>query len=216
MFDRHSSHFYHPEFGESLPQQIARMILESILKNELKPGDKLVEDDLSKKLNTSRAPVREALYLLQMEGIVERLPRRGTVIKTFTQQDINEYAEVLIGIIKLAFQFTESKWDAAHLHTLQQEIELLNEEYNRRSLMDYQIIAERILRLTVIVCNNKALLRYFIETVQILSVFSTVKWTEDTMDQFHPYIIQFAKAIHQGDLDIAHKHIDKALRDSLE
>ncbi|WP_209121115.1 GntR family transcriptional regulator [Alkalihalobacillus sp. BA299] len=71
-------------FGESLPEQIAKHILKKIMKGDLVPGDKIVEEYIASELNTSRAPVREALYLLQVDQIVERIPRKGTIVKSFT------------------------------------------------------------------------------------------------------------------------------------
>ncbi|WP_309520700.1 GntR family transcriptional regulator [Peribacillus frigoritolerans] len=82
-------------FGESLPQQIAKHILKKIIEGEIEAGEKIVEEDISKELNTSRAPVREALYLLQVDGIVERMPRRGTIVN-FQQSNGHQYQRCIL------------------------------------------------------------------------------------------------------------------------
>ena len=101
------------QLGESLPQQISKYILKKIIKGEIRAGEKIVEEEISNQLNTSRAPVREALYLLQVDGIVERIPRRGTLVKKFTQKEIEEYNDVMIEIIQIAVDYSRNQWTDA-------------------------------------------------------------------------------------------------------
>jgi DNA-binding GntR family transcriptional regulator len=63
---------------------------EAVFNGELKPGDRLVESELGDRMNVSRTPIREALRKLEMEGIVEYLPRKGVVVKGFSREDIIE------------------------------------------------------------------------------------------------------------------------------
>jgi DNA-binding GntR family transcriptional regulator len=63
---------------------------EAVFNGELKPGDRLVESELGHRMSVSRTPVREALRKLEMEGIVEYLPRKGVVVKGFSREDIIE------------------------------------------------------------------------------------------------------------------------------
>lgn len=59
-----------------------RLILRSrIIRNDLKPGDKISEPALAKFYGVSRQPVREAFITLAHEGLVEILPQRGTIVK---------------------------------------------------------------------------------------------------------------------------------------
>ncbi|AER67395.1 transcriptional regulator, GntR family [Thermovirga lienii DSM 17291] len=63
---------------------------EAIFRRELKDGDKLVESELAEKLKVSRTPVREALRMLESEGLVERIPRKGLFVKGLSKEDIIE------------------------------------------------------------------------------------------------------------------------------
>jgi DNA-binding GntR family transcriptional regulator len=78
------------EFGLSLPEQIAEVLSEEIVERKLVSGSKLPEPALAERFGTSRAPIREALYLLDQEGLVERAPRRGAVVKEYGRQEIGE------------------------------------------------------------------------------------------------------------------------------
>jgi DNA-binding GntR family transcriptional regulator len=78
----------------ALSNHIAEHITEQIIKGELIPGDKLIEHIYAEEYGTSRAPVREAIYLLSIEGLVERIPRKGAVVKDYTENEIYDLLEI--------------------------------------------------------------------------------------------------------------------------
>lgn len=69
---------------------MAERIREEILSGRLRPGWKLIENDLAERYGTSRGPVREAIRELAREGLVAEVPRRGTVVSTLTAHDLSE------------------------------------------------------------------------------------------------------------------------------
>ncbi len=62
----------------------------AITKGDLTPGQRLVERQLSLQLRTSRIPIREAIKKLEKDGLVEKLPKRGFVVKSVTEAEIGE------------------------------------------------------------------------------------------------------------------------------
>lgn len=82
----------------TLKDHVYNYIAEQITSGTLKPNEKINEGIISKTLNISRTPVREALIQLSAEGLLENTPRKGFVIK---QMDINEAAEIyeIIGLL---------------------------------------------------------------------------------------------------------------------
>lgn len=78
----------------ALSNHIAEHITDQIIKGELRPGEKLVEHIYAEEYGTSRAPVREAIYLLSIEGLVERIPRKGAVVKEYTENEIFDLLEI--------------------------------------------------------------------------------------------------------------------------
>jgi DNA-binding GntR family transcriptional regulator len=85
-----------------LSEKIAERIRDFILKGTLKQGERLTEPSLSKLLGISRTPIREALRLLEIEGFVELIPRKGAVVKTITDKDVDEIFELKIRLESLA------------------------------------------------------------------------------------------------------------------
>lgn len=59
------------------------------------PGQKINENNIYKELNISRTPVREALIQLTTEGILENQSRKGFVIRTMSEKDIEEIYQVI-------------------------------------------------------------------------------------------------------------------------
>lgn len=75
----------------SLSQQIRDALLERIAAGVLKPGDRLIELKIAKEMQTSQAPVREALRELEAIGLIEVQPNRGARVRII---DENELAEI--------------------------------------------------------------------------------------------------------------------------
>ena len=60
----------------------------AILGGRLQPGARIVEADIARQMATSRSPVREAVRKLEHEGLVEYVPRRGTIVVGLSRDDV--------------------------------------------------------------------------------------------------------------------------------
>lgn len=201
-----------PGFGEPLSLQIYKHILKKIIEGEFKAGDKIVEEDISKELSTSRAPVREALYLLQVDGIVERIPRRGTVVKSFTKSEIEEYNDVIIELIRVAVNYLSNKWSEEHKLKFKEYFDEVSTEYEKKNVIEYQIKIEQLLRYILSIANNKALTRFYEEANNILKVFAQVQWNIKTMENFHSKFEVFGAAMIKSDFVKANKAIYETIK----
>lgn len=88
--------------NNSLSHIIAEKITEQIMTGELHPGEKVVETSYAEEFGTSRAPIREALYLLTIEGLIERIPRKGAVVKGYSESEIRDLLEIRMMLETLA------------------------------------------------------------------------------------------------------------------
>ena len=77
-----------------LREIIFNTIREAIVVGELKPGERLMEVQLAEKMGVSRTPVREAIRKLELEGLVEMLPRKGARVANLSEKDIIDVLEV--------------------------------------------------------------------------------------------------------------------------
>ena len=77
-----------------LREVIFNTLREAIIVGELKPGERLMEVKLAEKMGVSRTPVREAIRKLELEGLVDMLPRKGAHVADLSVKDIMDVLEV--------------------------------------------------------------------------------------------------------------------------
>jgi DNA-binding GntR family transcriptional regulator len=77
-------------FGEEAYDVIKKMIL----KGDLKPGERLIESHLSRRLGISRTPIRESIQRLTADGLVEMWPKGGARVSELRAKDIEEIYEI--------------------------------------------------------------------------------------------------------------------------
>ena len=70
--------------------QIAEMLRRAIVSGKLRPGSVLVEATLAEQMNVSRAPIREAIQILENDGLVETVAYKGKRVKPLTAREVEE------------------------------------------------------------------------------------------------------------------------------
>ena len=75
---------------------------EAILKGELKPGERLMELQLASKLGVSRTPIREAIRMLEQEGLAVTMPRKGAEVAKMTLKDMEDVLAAKIACKKIS------------------------------------------------------------------------------------------------------------------
>lgn len=78
-----------------LYQEVAERLRQRIYSYELKPGEWIDEQALAESFGISRTPLREALKVLNSEGLVVLKPRRGCFVAELTEQDLDEIFPVM-------------------------------------------------------------------------------------------------------------------------
>ncbi|ROO86990.1 GntR family transcriptional regulator [Actinocorallia herbida] len=96
----------------SLPEQIYQRLREQIISGELRPGQRLIERELSEALQVSRVPLRTALPQLETDGFIDLLPRRGAVVTQLTLRDVAEVFDVWEALEVLATRLAAQRMAA--------------------------------------------------------------------------------------------------------
>lgn len=86
----------------SLPEQIASKLIAGIIMGDYQPGQRLHEIALAETFNVSRGPVRDALRLLEREGLVQIEARRGTWVRMLSRKEVRDIFEVRSVLLGLA------------------------------------------------------------------------------------------------------------------
>ncbi len=74
----------------NLADEIATNLRELIISGELTPGTRIIEAEVASQLGVSRGPLREALRILETEGLLESIPGRGSFVIQTSKRDIQE------------------------------------------------------------------------------------------------------------------------------
>lgn len=82
---------------------------EAILKGDLKPGERLMELQLAAKLGVSRTPIREAIRMLEQEGLAVTVPRKGAEVAKMTEKDMEDVLQVRDALDELAVRIACEK-----------------------------------------------------------------------------------------------------------
>lgn len=87
---------------QSAPQAAAQAIREAIISGELKGGDRILEQKWSVQLGIGQPTLREALRELEQQGLLRKLPQRGTYVAQLSPEDYRRILEVRIPLEAIA------------------------------------------------------------------------------------------------------------------
>ena len=126
-------------FNATLTEEIASTLRDRILQGTYKIGEKLNESRIASELMVSRTPVREAVRLLEAEGLVECLPNRGCFALGFSGKDIEDIYSVRAVVEGLAVRWAAEKISADELEKLRDVWELMEfytQKKNSRKVLE--------------------------------------------------------------------------------
>ena len=100
-------------------EEVARGIRAMIMSGGFRPGERLIEERLAERFGVSRPPIREALRLLERDGIVTSIPRKGFIVIPVTAEDVREIYELRWILERSALESAVPLQDPGRLDLLQ-------------------------------------------------------------------------------------------------
>lgn len=124
------------------------------------PGQRLIEVDLTRELNVSRGPVREAMHRLAGEGLVVIEPHRGVVVRLLTRKDVAGLYEVREVIEGLAARLAAKHIDQAdNAKRLRAAIKQMRDVFDSGDAAKYMESNERLHGLIFELSGNDTLIK---------------------------------------------------------
>ncbi len=205
----------------NLRDQIYDVLKKLIIFREIKPGQKINEENLAKRLQVSRTPIRETLLRLELEGIVKNVPRRGAYVVTQSKKkiiDILQVREVLEGLVaRLAAENITDK-GLERLRNCLRKIESAKDEEDR--LLKYNAAEKEFHCLLLEACKNDVL-KAMMETVNVhLEVLRlrTVVLAGRAQQSVREHM-EIVEAVGKGDAagaeELMRRHVKSVQRDAL-
>ncbi len=126
-----------------LLDEVAARIRTRIFSGELRDGQRIVERELATDMGTSRGPIRDALRILEQEGLVVTAPRRGTHVVSLTTADALEILAIREALEPVALNFLLDRNDPHHFELLQAVVDRLERaaranDWNLAILLDLE------------------------------------------------------------------------------
>jgi len=127
--------------NEYLPlrEVVFNNLRDAILKGTLKPGERLLENQLADKLGVSRTPVREALRMLEQENLVILIPRKGAQVLNISADDIKNIMEIRSSLEVLAMKYACKNMSEEKIAELKKYNAEVEDAFERE---DYQAVAD--------------------------------------------------------------------------
>lgn len=142
---------------------------EMIIDNELKPGEKLLQEKLASQLGVSRNRLLKALQMLEHELLLESIPRRGMFIKKLSNEEMCNIYDAREGIETVAVRLTSEMIRDKQLRQLKK----IWKPFKKQSRIDFQKhrkADDRFHALLLEFSGNKILLKIFSHSLVQLRV----------------------------------------------
>jgi DNA-binding GntR family transcriptional regulator len=85
----------------TVPEQIAAQVGDRILSGTMAPGERIGEQELADEFAVSRGPIREAIRILEREGLATILARRGAIVTELSATELQELLDIRAGLFEL-------------------------------------------------------------------------------------------------------------------
>ena len=204
----------------SLKDRVYYNIKFQIIRGTLKPGTRLPEEELSKAMNISRAPIREAFNRLEKEGFVTIIPRKGAAVSKITAQTIEDIFEIRKSLESLAVKKSIGKISINKLEEVGDGFKkFINKPTNTENCIQYLALDKKFHDLLSQNCGNKKLIELLVnlqEQIHWLRNISLKRITFASSIKEHLAIIE---ALKKNDEELIIKvllqHLERAKKSSL-
>jgi DNA-binding GntR family transcriptional regulator len=121
----------------SVPSAIADMFRQKILKGELTSGSRIIESRWCKELGVGQPSVREALLLLESQGLVQRIPNLGTFVTELNIKDVSNLYQIRSELEGLAAELAARKAQKEDIAALRRLIENMKTDLSTQGPWGY-------------------------------------------------------------------------------
>ena len=180
-----------------------------ILTGEYGPDERLIEEQLADRLGVSRTPVRQALAMLEAEGLVEITPNRGATVRSFSVDDVWDIYDLRAVLEGHAARRAAGRIENGELERLRElagEMERLPGRFDDHEEEIRALVAlnQEFHGTIVEASRNRRLERLINRTVEIPLMFKAFFWyTPHERTISNHYHRQILEALENGDADRA-------------
>jgi DNA-binding GntR family transcriptional regulator len=200
----------------SLVEEAVRVITDRIVRGELPPGTRLVEERLAQDFGISRPPIRESFRVLEREGLVTISPRRGVRVRRFTPEEVRDIYLCRAVLRGLAARLAAQHITPAQLDQLESAMLVMERSAATDDVERYQQDVSRFNALVTEFSGNQPLqelLRTLTLRARLLS-FTALSFPDRLQAslRLHQAMLE---AFRRGDAETAERCSKQTLEDSI-
>jgi DNA-binding GntR family transcriptional regulator len=170
-------------------QAIVQSLLTDVFQGQLRPGQRLVTQDLAERFGVSHTPIREALIALAGIGIIDLLPNRGAVVRPVTAKDVREVCQVRRVLECEATRRACGRIALAELHALAADVRRLTVVQGSSAagfIRQARAVDSRLHDAIAASCDNAFLAKELSRLKILFRAFRDVAWEQDeARNDFH-------------------------------
>lgn len=162
------------ERKKSIREQVYEYLKEEIVNGKIEEESRIVEEEYALKLNVSRTPLREAIRMLELEGLIEAREKGGVTVPKTTKKDVEEVVKIRIALETVIFE----------------------ELFERVTKKDIERLEENVAKAAAIVNDEEKSLevfKYFSEFNKILYSISDLPRVVTLINNLNLYLKKFRK-----------------------
>ncbi len=126
-----------------------------MIEHVLLPGEQLIEEELAKRFQVSRTPIRQALQRLTVEGFVEFIPYRGAFVKTLAPDELKDLFQVRMALERLAAQLCCTFLNDEIILKLKENLRKAKKALSANDITLYAELDEQFHHYMMTGCRNK-------------------------------------------------------------
>jgi DNA-binding GntR family transcriptional regulator len=184
-----------PQFSVPLVEQIAKFLADAIIEGRLDGGQRLVENELQRNFSISRAPIREAFRVLEKNGLVVIIPRKGTFVRKVNQKDIVETFTIRAHLEGLAARLATAHFDEQDIRKIESIFSGMKEGIKKKDFTSYRKYHSEYHSTYINSCGNDRLIE-ILGTLRIQSI-----WYRFMHDYFQEWS-EYSAQVHREILDL--------------
>jgi len=196
-------------------------ILRRIVTGKLAPGQRLIEEDLARAYRVSRTPIREILFVLTRDGLVEHLRNRGASVVSFTPDEVEQIYDIRNALECLSLRSASRNMPLNDLLDLERRLDRLNRLRGRRWNQQRMAVDLELHRFITSHSGNRRLVAYLENISLLIDSLGLIGYSDDERvqrgGQEH---LDIVRALLRRDAEHAERllrgHIENSKRSVLE
>lgn len=147
-----------PQYPASLPGQIVEFLTNAIIEGRYKIGERLIEANLQKNFGISRAPIREAFLVLEKNGLLTNIPRKGRIVRKINTKDLEENFIIRANLESLAARLAAPHLRPEDIKKMEMVFSEMRQAAKESDFKTYYKFHHEFHRLFIHACKNDTLI----------------------------------------------------------